>query len=526
MLIQDYLLNSAERYPDSPVLLYDKKTITYSRLAMAAWSVADWLCSMHLDRGFRAAILTEDPFEYFAAYFAAIMAGGLALGLNSQTSRRSLSYYLNDSKASVLFTNGKYIKILKQTIKDVSGLGHICISGKNVPEHLHEASCEDFSGLLERQVDSGRFQLPWRSSCDIAQIIYTSGTTGNPKGVMLSHSSLDANTRSIIEYLQICHDDRVMAVLPFFYSYGNSIMLTHVAAGASLSVNQNFMYPNMILEQMKEHEVTGLSGVPSTFSILLHRSALNNYSFPVLRYITQAGAPMSPSVAFELQKKFPGVKIFIMYGQTEASARLSYLPPEDLERKPGSIGKPIPGVELQLLDANGSPVLQGKTGEIVARGENIMSGYWRRPEETAKVLRQEGLWTGDLAYKDSDGYLYIVSRKSDIIKSGAHRIGPQEIEDVIMEHGTVSEVAVIGIPDEILGEKIKACVVLKKGQKCTVKELRKHCRAILPAYKVPHTIEFLPDLPKTSTGKIKRSALRDRQEESISCLSLSKAINS
>ncbi len=508
MLLQNYLLDSAERYPDSPVLLYGGKTVSYRELISAACSVAKWLNDLDLERGFRGAILTEDPFEYFAAYFGTLMAGGVVVGLNTQTSRRVLSYTINDSDASVLLANKKYARVISASLEDVKGLKALAMSGKGPPDIMEKVPCEDFGSVLSGGFLPSDIRQAWRSPCELAQIIYTSGTTGSPKGVMLSHLALRANTRSIIEYLDISRNDRVMAVLPFFYSYGNSIMLTHVAAGASLSVNQNFMYPNVILEQMKEHEVTGLSGVPSTFSILLHRSAIRQYRFPSLRYVTQAGAPMSPIVAVELKKVFPDVKIFIMYGQTEASARLSYLPPEDIERKPGSVGIPIPGVELELLDQDGQLVPRGEKGEIVARGDNIMSGYWRRPDETDKVLRSTGLWTGDLAWQDKDGYFYIVSRKSDIIKSGSHRIGPQEIEDVIMEHPAVSEVAVIGIPDEILDEKIKACVVLKPRVQCTEKELRKHCRAILPAYKVPHVIEFHEELPRTSTGKIKRAALR------------------
>lgn len=510
-LIQNYLLDSADRHPDNPVLLYAGRVVTYAGLLSAACSVAHWLCGLRLERGFRAGILTEDPFEYFAAYFGTLMAGGIAVGLNSQTSHRSLAYTLNDSGTSVLLSNGKYFRVINMALQDTSDLKALALSAKTIPESVQGVSCHDFELLTDSSCSPWDMDFPWRSSCDTAQIIYTSGTTGKPKGVMLSHSALRANVESIIEYLHITSSDRVMAVLPFFYSYGNSIMLTHVAAGASLSVNQNFMYPNVILGQMAEHEVTGFSGVPSIFSILLYRSALRQYSFPALRYISQAGAPMSPAVAVELKRVFPGVEIFIMYGQTEASARLSYLPPKDIERKPGSIGRAISGVDLSLLDRDGRPVPQGEIGEIVARGENIMVGYWNRPEETDKVLRTTGLWTGDLAFQDSDGYFYIVSRKSDIIKSGSHRIGPQEIEDVIMEHDAISEVAVIGIIDEILGERIKACVVLKPGMECTEKEIRKHCRAILPAYKVPHVIEFFTELPKTATGKIKRAALRNEQ---------------
>jgi acyl-CoA synthetase (AMP-forming)/AMP-acid ligase II len=325
---------------------------------------------------------------------------------------------------------------------------------------------------------------------------------------MLRHSALIANTESIVQYLKLTQDDRVMAVLPFFYSYGNSIMLTHIAVGGTLVVNQSFMYPNVILQQMVEHEVTGFSGVPSTYSILLNRSALEKFSFPSLRYLTQAGAAMSPVLAEKLQSLFPGIAIYIMYGQTEASARLAYLEPDDLVQRVGSIGKAIPGVVLTLRGKDGKEVQVGQTGEIVARGENIMAGYWQNPDESAKVLRREGLWTGDLARQDSDGFLYIVSRKSDIIKSGSHRIGPQEIEDTLAEHPSVHEVAVVGIADEILDERILACVVLNEGRKCHEKDLIKHCRKELPAYKVPHEVRFFRDLPKTATGKVKKTELQ------------------
>ncbi len=217
---------------------------------------------------------------------------------------------------------------------------------------------------------------------------------------------------------------------------------------------------------------------------------------------------MSPALAGQLEKNFPGVDIYIMYGQTEASARLAFLEPSDLHERPGSIGKGIPGVQLSLFDQQGNPVPTGRTGEIVARGGNIMAGYWQQPNESAKVLRKEGLWTGDLARQDEEGFFYIISRKSDIIKSGSHRIGPKEIEDTLAEHPAVHEAAVVGIADAILDERIRACIVLKDGCECHEKDLLKHCRKELPAYKVPHKVCFLSELPKTATGKIKKSELK------------------
>jgi acyl-CoA synthetase (AMP-forming)/AMP-acid ligase II len=278
--------------------------------------------------------------------------------------------------------------------------------------------------------------------------------------------------------------------------------------GGTLVVNQSFLYPNLILDQMQEEDVTGFSGVPSSFAILLNRSAIRQYSFPKLRYLTQAGAAMSPSLARNLAAVFPDVKIFIMYGQTEASARLSFLPPEQIVNKAGSIGRAIPGVTLKVCRLDGSQAAVDEVGEIVATGENIMAGYWQQPEATEQVLKDGRLWTGDLARKDQDGFLFIESRKSDMIKSGSHRIAPKEIEEMIMELPAIHEVAVVGHQDEILGEKIVAFAVAKQGEPLEKKELIRHCRRNLPAFKVPHEVIIQDELPKTATGKIKKKELK------------------
>ena len=509
MLLTDYLKTGAEQHPDKLVLIHGGRSFTYGEVHKAAMGIAAGLLDLELEPGFRGALLNDDPFDYIASYFGILLAGGIVVGLNTQTSGSSLAYVLNDCQASVLFIAHKFVRHAEAALPQVASLQMLVISGatENVQQGGKRWHTHSFSDLSEhpQPTESG---LPFRSSCDFAQIIYTSGTTGKPKGVVLRHANLAANTHSIVSYLDLQPTDRVMAVLPFFYSYGNSIMLTHLAVGGSLVVNQSFLYPNVILQQMLDYEVTGFSGVPSTYALLLNRSAVASFSFPKLRYLTQAGAAMAPEMATRLKSAFPAAKIYIMYGQTEASARLSYLPPNEVERKPGSIGKGIPGVELTLRDKTGQPVPSGEVGEIVARGENIMAGYWQRPEETKEVLRPEGLWTGDLARSDDEGFLYIVSRKSDLIKSGSHRIGPKEIEDVLSEHAAVHEVAVIGIPDEILDERICACIVLRPECECSEKELKIHCKKLLPQYKIPHNIIFVGDLPKTTSGKIQKNELR------------------
>lgn len=498
------MVHSAAKFPDKPAMIHGGKTQSYHELFSLARRLAVWLVAQKFEPGFRGAILSDDPFVYVPVYFAVQMAGGITVGLNTQTSERSLQKILDDCSASIVFTQKKFHRYLSPIAALVPSL-HFVVSEERCSSPGESPVWRDWRTLADNDLpDIG---LPSVKSADIAQIIYTSGTTGTPKGVMLRHANLVANTSAIISYLRLTEYDRVMAVLPFFYSYGNSVLLTHLAVGASLVVNQNFLYPNVVLDEMVEYEVTGFSGVPSTFALLLNRSAIQKYHFPRLRYITQAGAAMSLKLAGQLRKVFPEVEIFIMYGQTEASARLSYLPPEDLERKMGSIGRAIPGVTLKLLNRDGGPVGAGEVGEIVASGDNIMAGYWGREQETDQILRPEGLWTGDLARRDEEGYFYIVSRKSDMIKSGSHRIAPKEIEDIIHEQETVHEVAVVGEEDEILGETIKACVVLKQGAICQPKDIILHCRRNLPPFKVPHKVIFFAELPKTATGKIRKSEL-------------------
>lgn len=504
MLIQDFLLHSSRENPDAEALIAGTCRATYAKVTDAALSLAGSLSASGLRPGERVTVLTDVPFDYIVSYFGVLLAGGVFVGLNTQTSVRTLKQFLCDSETSIALTHRKFLRYFDEIADSVPTLRYVAVSGSG---SMSKVPCLNFGEMLAGDSVNPAL-LPERDPSDLAQIIYTSGTTGKPKGVMLSHTNLVANTLSTVQYLGLTKNDRVMVVLPFFYSYGNSVLLTHIAVGGALIVNQSLLYPTIILDQMQAEKVTGFSGVPSTFALLLQRTAIRETSFPYLRYVTQAGGGMSPVLARELATVLPGVAIYIMYGQTEASPRLSCLAPEYLHRKPGSIGKAIPGVTLEVLAPTGETIQPGEIGEIVASGENVMLGYWKQPEATAEVLREGRLWTGDLATIDEEGYLYIVGRRSDMIKSGAHRIAPKEIEDVLLEHNAVSEAAVIGVEDDILGESIKACVVLKESAGCMEKELLRHCSRILPGYKVPHKIEFYDKLPKTESGKIKKTELK------------------
>jgi acyl-CoA synthetase (AMP-forming)/AMP-acid ligase II len=343
-------------------------------------------------------------------------------------------------------------------------------------------------------------------------LMFTSGTTGAPKGVLLSHGNLRANADGIIESLALGARDSILTALPFFYAYGNSVLLSHLGCGARLIIERNFTFPHAIVEAMARERVTGFAGVPSTFALLLARVRLENYDLASLRYVTQAGGAMAPPLTRRLMAALPGKQIFVMYGQTEATARLTCLPASRLEEKLGSVGLPLRGVKLEVRDASGAPVAANVVGEIWAAGPNIMSGYWRNPEATAAVLRDGWLRTGDMGRLDEDGFLYIVGRRSDIIKVGAHRVHPQDVEDVLAELDDVAESAVIGVEDEILGEVIKAFVLLRPGSGLQEREVKRHCLEKLAPYKVPKFVEFVNSLPRTPSGKVQRAALQTAGE--------------
>jgi acyl-CoA synthetase (AMP-forming)/AMP-acid ligase II len=313
-----------------------------------------------------------------------------------------------------------------------------------------------------------------------------------------------------------------MVVLPFFYSYGNSLLTTHIKIGGTLVINNRFLFPNVVLENMIAEEVTGFAGVPSSFSILINKSSIRKYHFPNLRYVTQAGGAMPPQMIAEFLNIIPDVQFYVMYGQTEASARLTYLDPNYLKEKTGSIGKAIPGVELIVENKSGAPVKPGKAGktgeagEIKAKGDNVMIGYWNSPDETALTIKDGWLCTGDLARIDGDGFIYIVDRKKNIIKSGANRISPIEIENVVLQIPGVQECAAVGIDDDILGEAIILFIV---GDAFSIekKDIFLYCKKNLASYKIPKMIEFVSELPKTSSGKVKRQILKDAKLSDHRC---------
>ncbi len=517
-MICESLTAIANNEPGRIAVIQGKRRVSYGELNTGVSRLASFLVESGIKTGDRIGIIIENSPEYIISYFGIQKAGGIVVAVNPQNSSYEMKRVFDNCLPDIFIAEKKALRNTLEAIADRTSVQAVIVvdsrENKKTFKYIKELgnSCTNinfflYKDIIENENISLEAVYPLVNENCISSVIYTSGTTAEPKGVALSHNNFEANANSIIEYLHLSQNDKVMTVLPFYYSYGTSLLTTIVKVGGTLVLENSFMYPNVVLDKMVEEGVTGFAGVPSTFALLLNRSNIRKYSFKKLRYITQAGGAMSPKHARELSDIMPGMDLYIMYGQTEATARLTYLDPGDLTRKAGSIGKAIPGVSIELIKENGALAATGEEGEIVARGDNVMIGYWNKPEETAKVLRDGRLYTGDLAVRDSEGYLKIVCRRSDIIKSGAHRISPTEIEEVILEMPEVDEVAVVGLEDELLGAVIKAVIVVKEECVLDIKGVKKYCSMKLSAYKIPKVVIFAPALPKTSSGKVKRHLL-------------------
>ena len=490
------LNNSVQRLPDKDAIVYGEQRMSYSELWGKACGLAHYLVDNGLQTGDRVALLIENSPEYVVSYYSVLMAGGAVVSLNTAAKARDLSNWITHSESCWLIANQRHAEF-NDIQKNVSVKS--LLIDDNKPGEWHSISEQHMPPEPCINLDSAQ---------QMAALIYTSGTTGHPKGVMLSHRNLQTNVESILSYLNIKESDSVLNVLPFYYSYGNSVMHTHLAAGATIFLENSMLYPQRVLSLMEKHSVTGFSGVPSTFNLLLSRTRLSEFNLSSLRYLTQAGGAMAPVNIERVRKELPNVDFFVMYGQTEACARLSYLPPSQLLNKAGSIGIAIPGVELKVLDENHDSVPSNTTGEIYARGDNIMLGYWKDPDATKQVLHDGWLKTGDLAYADDEGYLYIVGRSSEMIKSGANRISPKDIEEAILELDGIEEVAVVGVDDELLGQVIKAVIVVSPGYNLDKKLVMRHCKTSLANYKLPKYVDFVDEIPRTASGKVRRFMLQ------------------
>lgn len=517
MQVHDLLFASADRTPRAPYLWDRGEWWSFEAVAGRALAVARLLTEeCGLRRGAHVALVSPNSADAVAAFFGVLAAGGVAVSLPTDLGADRLAALLNHSESQALIADRKTFARVRSAfahtpgVRTVLALGDSRIGdGGGLPATAGTARVVTLSG----EAATGS-HLPVRTiDADLAAIIYTSGSTGTPKGVMLSHLNLVSNMRSIVTYLSLTGCDSVMMVLPHYYIYGLSLLLTHAMVGGSVVMDNRFAYPDTVLENMVETRVTGFAGVPSTFAMLAARSNLEQMTFPSLRYVTQAGGAMPVPLQKRVAAAFAPAELFVMYGATEAAPRLSYVEPAELRWKWGSIGRPVPNVDLYVADEAGKRLPPGTEGEIVARGSNIMQGYWRDPAGTEEVLRGGVYRTGDLGYEDEAGYFYITGRARDILKVRGFRVSPRDIEEVLAADSEVAEAAVVGTDDELLGEVPVAFVVPRDASPAFAEllagRLRTAVEGRLPSYMVPKQVRCVPSLPHTSSGKVDKRALRD-----------------
>lgn len=503
-LVHHFLENSAKNFPDKIALIHENNRAAYNEINSCSNQLANWLIKQGVKKGEMVAFLLENSLEYVVSYYGILKAGAVAVPLNSELKPDGLKPLLKELQAKVIISSHRTENTLQNIDLQDYSVHTLLFKEARLEWTDKPIKIFKFEDIIKKE-NCSNINIDVEPQ-DLASIIYTSGSTGTPKGVMLSHNNILVNTRSICQYLNLTKKDVQMVVLPFFYVMGKSLLNTHFAIGGTVVINNKFAFPASVIKQMVDEKVTGFSGVPSTYAYLLHRSPLekNRDKLTSLRYCSQAGGHMSKQIKQDLRRVLPDhTEIFIMYGATEASARLTYLEPSRFNDKIESIGKAIPDVTVKVLDENGIEIPAEKVGEIVGSGANIMQGYYKDPETTAKVLDSNGYHTGDLGYRDEEGFLYLVGRMDNLLKVGGHRINPQEVEDVIMETGRVVEVAVIGIPDELLGNRLIA-ILVPVDNNTTPNQILELCATRLSRNKLPSEIKTVKSLPKHPSGKIDR----------------------
>jgi amino acid adenylation domain-containing protein len=501
-LLHDHLFDSAARVPDKLALVCGDHRVTYRELAERATALAATLVELGVERGDRVVVFGDNTVETVISFWGVLAANAIVSIVNPLTKADKLAYLLNDCRARVLITDAHLARVYTPALAQAPHTKAVIVSGEH-GEHLAWKDAIAKAGPLPRRrcID-----------IDLASIIYTSGSTGEPKGVMLTHRNMLTACASISEYLRIADDEVILGVLPLAFDYGLYQMIMAFAAGARLVLERSFAFPPQVLKRVVEEKVTGFPGVPTIFAVLAGMSTLNQYDFSAIRYVTNTAAALPVKHITMLRGLFPAARIYSMYGLTECK-RCTYLPPEDIDRKPESVGIAIPNTELWLVDEQDNRLGPNQVGQLVIRGATVMKGYWEKPESTAKKLRpgpipgEQVLYTGDLCRLDDEGYLYFVGRMDDIIKSRGEKVAPKEVEAAIVNIPGVREAAVIGIPDELLGQAVKAFVVLDPGATLDAKTIQKGCQATLENFMVPKVIEIVDELPRTTTGKIKKSGL-------------------
>ena len=507
-LLHDALLASAEMNPDATVAVTDGTSHSYGELLTASLRLAATLQERGVRRGDRVAIYMENSWPAAVGIYAALLAGGTVTVVNPQTKTDKLAYILADSEAYALVADAHLATQFLPALEGAPSVRAV-LCPEPVAAAAQVVSLGDAMASAPPQP-----RAPGVIPMDLAAIIYTSGSTGSPKGVMMTHQSMVFAAGSIAEYLGLEPADRILNVLPLAFDYVLYQLLMAVSVGAALVLERSFAFPVSVLRRAGDERVTVFPLVPTIAATVLSLKKRTDWVLPSVTRVTNTAAALPADFIPRLKDVFPRARIFAMYGLTECK-RVSYLEPDRLADKPTSVGKAIPGTEVFLLTPDGRPVPPGEPGILHVRGPHVMRGYWKQPELSAHMLKpgrlpgERVLCTHDFFTMDADGDLYFVGRTDDIIKTRGEKVSPIEVENVLHRVPGVREAAVVGVPDEMLGEAIRAFVVLDEGARLTEQDIRKVCLRDLESYMVPRDVVFLDELPKTATAKIQTKGLRE-----------------
>lgn len=514
------LRTSAQRFPDKEALVHGSRRLSYREVLNLMNGFAQGLRSAGLRRGDRVGVFLDPSVEQVISIFGIAQAGGVFEPVNGLLLSAQVSHIANDCQIRGLITSAAKLSVLSSILTEMPSLEFIVVVGGDgtaVKAGLANYSFDQLCSVNTREPDDASIET------DLAAILYTSGSTGKAKGVMLSHANIIAGSSIVSSYLNISQDDRILAVLPFSFDAGLNQLMSAFQQACTI-VLMTFVFAMEIVEMLLKEHITGLAGVPTVWNFLAHPSSkLYRQALPRLRYITNTGGAMPQPVLATLRQALPTTQIFLMYGLTEAF-RSTYLPPEELDRRPTSMGKAIPNTEILVVNDAGQVCRPGEIGELVHRGPTVSLGYWGLPELTDSVFRPDPFsspgrhdgekvcFSGDLVRTDEEGFLYFVGRRDNMIKSSGFRVSPTEVEEILFQSGRVREAAVIGVADEVLGQTIKAFVAPQHdGESLDMTMLLDFCAENMPRYMVPAAIEVVISLPKTPTGKVDYPALRRRE---------------
>ncbi|GJL65564.1 MAG: AMP-dependent synthetase [Nitrospirales bacterium] len=509
-LVHHMLRDSAKRVPQKPALVYRAQSLTYQEVLTQVSGLAAGLRQVGIERGDRVGIYLDPSMELVLSIFGISQASAVFVPINGLLLAEQVGHIAQDCEMRCLITTRKRLAGLQEILSTLPRLEFLVVieDGSDEPSSI---SVNWFHELVKTTHHSSQCE-PCIDK-DLAAILYTSGSTGKPKGVMLSHSNVVNGSSIVSMYLEITERDKILAVLPFSFDAGLNQLMTAFQQGCTL-VLMTFVFAKEIVQMLLKEQITGLAGVPTLWNLLSQtNSTLQKHTFPHLRYITNTGGAMPQPVLALLRETLPATSVYLMYGLTEAF-RSTYLPPDQLDQRPTSMGKAIPNTEILVVNEQNQLAKPGEIGELVHRGPTVSLGYWGKPELTARVLRPHPYqhshggtdemvcYSGDLVKMDDDGYLYFVGRRDSMIKSAGFRISRTEVEEAIYQSGLIKEVAVIGMPDDILGQAVTAFVVGATHESLDISALSAFCASKLPRYMMPKTFHVLETLPKTPNGKI------------------------